>query len=171
MRTLTLARHAKSSRDDPDLDDFERPLNPRGERDAPEMARRLAAAGDPPDRIVSSPALRALQTARVLAPALGLDPGSVVTEPRIYEASCTRLVEVLRGQPRSAGHLMLVGHAPGIADLARLLCGAPAGKFPTCGVVRMRLPIGCWQEAVRGGGELVFFDYPKRDRWRAGRAR
>ncbi|MDX1608907.1 MAG: histidine phosphatase family protein [Halofilum sp. (in: g-proteobacteria)] len=163
MKTLTLVRHAKSSWDDPDLADFDRPLNRRGERDAPEMARRLAAAGDPPDRIVTSPALRALQTARVLAPALGIDPGSLVTEPRIYEASYSRLVEVLRGQPRAADHVLLVGHAPGIADLARLLCGTPAAKFPTCGVVRMRLPIGGWQEAARGGGELVFFDYPKRD--------
>ena len=92
MKTLTLVRHAKSSWDDTELADFDRPLNRRGERDAPEMARRLAATGDPPDRIVSSPALRALQTARVLAPALGIDPASLVTESRVYEASYSRLV-------------------------------------------------------------------------------
>lgn len=161
MKRLTLVRHAKSSWKEPGLADFDRPLNPRGRRDLPVMAQRLAAA-DPPDRIVTSPAVRAFETARVLAAELGFPESSLVTEPRIYEASRAQLFDILRHQPDDCAHLMLVGHLPGIADLSRALCGAPAGKFPTCGVACMRLPAEGWWGIAEGQGELVSFDYPKR---------
>ncbi len=162
MKQLTLTRHAKSSWKDSDLADFDRPLNKRGKRDLPRMARRLAVEGDPPDRIVTSPAARALETAKALAAELGFAQASLVTEPRIYGASHAQLFDILRHQPESCSHLMLVGHSPGIADLSRALCGAPEGKFPTCGSVRMRLPVEGWWDVTEGTGGLVFFDYPKK---------
>lgn len=163
MKTLTLVRHAKSSWKNPELADFDRPLNKRGRRDLPEMGRRLAAAGEPPDRIVTSPAARALETARGLARALGFDEASLVTEPRVYEATQAHLFDILRHQPDSSTRLMLVGHAPAVADLGRALCGVPDGKFPTCGILRLRLPVEGWWEVAAGSGELLFFDYPKRE--------
>ena len=162
MKTLTLVRHAKSSWKDPGLADFDRPLDQRGQRDLPAMAQRLAAAGEPPDRIVTSPAVRALETARGLAAELGLAEGAPVTEPRIYGASHAQLFDILRHQPESCGHLMLIGHSPGIAELSHALCGVPEGKFPTCGIVRMRLPVDGWWDVSEGTGEPVFFDYPKK---------
>lgn len=162
MKTLTLVRHAKSSWKDPGLADFERPLNERGKRDLPIMAQRLAAAGEPPDRIITSPAVRAFETAQGLAKALGFDTGSLVSEPRIYAASHAHLFDILHHQPDTSLHLMLVGHVPAVADLGHVLCGVPEGKFPTCGILRMRLPVERWAEVVEDSGELVFFDFPKR---------
>lgn len=162
MKTLTLVRHAKSSWKNPDLADFDRSLNGRGRRDLPVMARRLAAAGEPPDRIVTSPAVRALETARGLGRALGFDDKALVTEPRIYEASCAHLLGILHHQPGSCAHLMLVGHVPAVADLGRALCGMPGGRFPTCGILRLRLPVEEWREVTEGIGEPIFLDYPKK---------
>lgn len=162
MKTLTLVRHAKSSWKDPNLADFDRPLNERGRRDLPEMARRLVAAGEPPDRIITSPAVRALETARGLARESGFDDDSLVTEPRIHAASFAHLLDILRHQPDSSSHLMLVGHVPAIADLGHALCGMPEGKFPTCGILRLRLPVDGWWEIAEDIGESVFFDYPKK---------
>lgn len=162
MKTLTLVRHAKSSWKDPDLADFDRPLNKRGRRDLPVMAQRLAAAGEPPDRIITSPAVRAHETARELAQALGFGTGSLISEPRVYEASQAHLLEILRHQPDACVHLMLVGHVPAVAGLGHALCGVPEGKFPTCGILRMRLPVEHWAEVVEDRGEPLFFDFPKR---------
>jgi len=161
MKSLTLVRHAKSSWSDPDLADFDRPLNKRGRRDLPVSARRFAAACPVPGRIVSSPAARALATARGFADALGIAPDAIVEDRRIYEASHASLLEVIRGQPESVGDLVLVGHSPGIADLAHALCGAPDGKFPTCAILRMRIPDGRWADLGQGDGELRLFDTPK----------
>lgn len=161
MKSLTLVRHAKSSWKDPTLADFDRPLNKRGRRDLPAAARRLAADCPVPGRILSSPAARALATARGFAAAFGIDADAIVEDRRIYEASHARLFAVLREQPEALDDLMLVGHSPGIADLAHALCGAPEGKFPTCAILRMRIRAGRWADLAEGDGERVFFDTPK----------
>ena len=96
MKTLTLVRHAKSSWNHPGLADFERPLNKRGQRDAPRMGSRLAAQHTHPQIIVSSPAVRALTTAEVIASALGCQPAEIITDERICHAYSNRLLEVIR---------------------------------------------------------------------------
>ncbi len=97
-KTLTIVRHAKSSWDDPVLADFDRPLNPRGLRDAPLMGARLAATGIRPDGLISSPANRALATAKIIAAALDLDTRIIVPDERLYLASAGTIMQVVREQ-------------------------------------------------------------------------
>lgn len=161
MKSLTLVRHAKSSWSDPRLADFDRPLNARGQRDLPASARRFAATYPAPARILTSPAARALATARGFADALGLGADRMVEDRRIYGASHAHLFTVLCEQPETLDDLMLVGHSPGIADLAHALCGAPDGKFPTCAILRLRIADRRWADLGAGDGELLVFDAPK----------
>lgn len=115
-------RHAKSDRAAAGGGDFVRPLNARGARDAPRIGCWLKAEGHVPDRIVSSPAARAYQTALHVATALDFDPAAIVWEPQIYEADLSDLLEVLRRHDPGRGTLLLVGHNPGLEDLLCHLC-------------------------------------------------
>lgn len=161
MKTLTLVRHAKSSWKEPKLADSDRPLNKRGRRDAPASAQRFAAAFPCPDRTLTSPAVRARETAREFARALGVEESAIVEDARIYAASHASLFSVLRELPDSVEEVMMIGHSPGIADLGYALCGEPEGKFPTCGILRMQLPEQPWSELAEGDGEFLLFDTPK----------
>lgn len=161
MRALTLVRHAKSSWDDPALDDFDRPLNQRGLRDAPLMGQRLARSGAPPDCLVSSPALRALTTARLFAGALGIPEHAILQQPAIYEAGVPELFAVVRGLDDAYGSVALFGHNPGFTDFAHALARCSFGELPTCAVVRLELDAGSWREVQHGGGRLLNFSFPK----------
>lgn len=162
MKTLTLLRHAKSSWKHPELDDFDRPLNGRGRRDAPEAGARLAQRTVPPDRIVSSPALRARATAEAVATALAYPLSAIVHEPRIYEAAPGTLLDILRAQPDTCAHLLLVGHNPGLTDFANGLAGAGLDKLPTAGAYTLTLPIARWADAAFGQGSPLAYDRPQR---------
>lgn len=164
MRLLTLVRHAKSSWDDPDVPDFDRPLNARGERDAPVMARRLAKAPPPPDLLVSSPALRAIATAQAFAGAFGIAPSEIETNESIYEAEPPTLLQVVRRLPREVRHAMLIGHNPGISQAARLLAECPFEEMPTCAAVRLEFAVGKWSDVKPGCGKVLRYDYPKQGR-------
>lgn len=162
MKTLTLVRHAKSSREAPGLADIDRPLNQRGRRDAPASAFRFATACSPPDRILASPALRTRETAHEFARALGMAQSSIIEDARIFEASRVDLFSVLRELPDRVVDVMLVGHSPAIAELGHALCGAPDGKFPTCAILRMHLRVESWSLLSGGDGDCVLFDTPRR---------
>lgn len=162
MKILTLVRHAKSSRKEPWTSDFDRPLNGRGKRDAPEMGARLAAAGARPSLVVSSPARRARKTARILAEAIDYPKKKVREEPGIYEADAGTLLKIVRNLPGKVKHAMLVGHNPGFTDLAEELTGETIGNLPTCGMVTVEFDAANWGKIGPGRGRLVHFDYPKR---------
>ncbi len=165
MKLLTLVRHAKSSWAEPGQDDFQRPLNPRGRRNAPEMGERLRVRGVKPDRILLSPALRARETADLLLPELGPSEGSVLLEETIYEAACYTLLDLVRSQPREIRHLMLIGHNPGLTELWNLLGRDPADNLPTCGTVGLAFAdLDDWRELQPHSGATAFIDYPKRGR-------
>lgn len=161
MLRLTLIRHAKSAWDDPALDDFERPLNDRGRRDAPVMAQRLLDTRRAPDRLLSSPALRAITTARVFAAALGVKNEQIALDPRIYDASRKTLAEIVRGLDGKARHVAMFGHNPGFSELARWLATCPFSQLPTCAVAQLELQIGSWDELGAGCGRLATYLYPK----------
>lgn len=161
MRLLSLVRHAKSSWDYEELSDFERPLNERGRRDAPAMAQRVRRLIGTPDRLVSSPALRAITTAHVFADAFGLGLEEVQLQPRIYEASPATLVQILRQLDDADSHVMLFGHNPGFSQLAGLLAPCPFDEVPTCAVVHLALDIGHWRDAGPGLGKLHHYLFPK----------
>jgi Phosphohistidine phosphatase SixA len=162
MRLLTLLRHAKSSWDHPHQRDFDRPLNPRGLRNAPMMAMRMASVLERPLLLVSSPAQRAMQTAEAFAAALALDDGARAVEPSIYEASPGDLLALVNAFDDDHGHVLMVGHNPGLSELAHLL--APDCAFlelRTCGLVSLRLDAARWTAVVPGCGRVLRHHDPK----------
>ena len=162
MRRLTLVRHAKSDWSLPGQNDWDRPLNKRGQRDAPEMARRLRSRRHRPDLILSSPAVRALTTASVMARELKVAAAHVLQDERLYLASPADLLAVIRERGGESQHLMVFGHNPGLTDCAnRLSADDHIDNLPTCGVFTAQFDVRAWSELGWGSGQQVEFDYPK----------
>ncbi|RYD35747.1 MAG: hypothetical protein EOP86_07695 [Verrucomicrobiaceae bacterium] len=159
MKRLTLIRHAKSSHDNPALRDFDRPLNTRGRRDAPAMGRHLDETHDfLPDLVVSSPATRAITTARMIAKETALDAWAIRQDERIYEAPLSALAGVVRELPDRFEHVAIFGHNPGLENLTNWLCGREAvARLRTGGVVMLELSVEQWSQA--GNGTAVLKDY------------
>jgi phosphohistidine phosphatase len=162
MKRLTLVRHAKSSWKDPGRADFDRPLSKRGKQDAPRMGERLAARGQRPDLILSSPARRARKTAKEIARKIGLPSERLVLEEKIYEAEPEALLEVVQSLDDRWENVMLVGHNPGLTDLGNLLADCEIANIPTCGVLCLDFAAAAWHNVAHGAGTLVFYDYPKK---------
>jgi phosphohistidine phosphatase len=162
MKHLTIVRHAKSSWKDAASSDFERPLNARGERDAPEMGRRLAARSPAPDRILSSSAARARRTAEVLAREIGCDPGQIEFRETLYLAGTSELMAAIESLDDTWEHVLFVGHNPGLSELLNLLADAHLDELPTCGVAELELALDSWREVRPGVAERMQLDFPKR---------
>ncbi len=162
MRTLYLCRHAKSSWADPGQTDHERPLNERGMRDAPDMARRFRERGEQMHLIVTSDAARALATARAFAHELGIGADRFILEPRLYHAGPATIAQVVSALPDEAPSVMLFGHNPGFSEAVLHFASEGPGELPTCGLVRIDFPAAAWRETGRDLGALAWFDYPKR---------
>ena len=163
MKTLTLVRHAKSSWKDTSLADRDRPLNKRGEQDAPEMGRRIVAAGIRPSLIVSSPAVRAWTTARIIADAIGYPREFLQRDKTLYLASVNGILDVIVAQDPGFNSLMLVGHNPGFTDFANYLVPGLTNNLPTAGVVSVQLDSDDWSLYDKPGVELLLYDFPKND--------
>jgi phosphohistidine phosphatase len=160
MKILFLVRHAKASRDDPALPDRERPLDDRGRRDAPRMGKRLAKLERRPDLIVSSPALRALTTAQLIADEVGYARKDIAVDDRLYASSAGELLAVVRGFDRKLDRVMLFGHNPEFADLARHL-SSEIGGMPTCAVAEFSFDTKSWSDVGAVEPAKVTFDTPK----------
>ena len=169
MKTLTLLRHAKSGWDDMSLRDFDRTLNAKGQRAAQVVGRNLRTMDLKFDRVVASPAIRVAETLAHVGRGRGGDL-SPVWDRRLYLASVESLLDVIREQPDDVGHLLIVGHNPGLEDLVLAL--VPAGlanpqrefvedKFPTASVAVMTLEITGWPEAGAGRATLTHFVRPR----------
>ncbi|HCM74856.1 MAG TPA: phosphohistidine phosphatase [Cytophagales bacterium] len=164
MKTLYLIRHAKSSWDNPDLSDFDRPLNDRGKRDAPRMGRRLKEREVTADLMLSSPAKRALTTCKEIAKVLGYSEDRIKTDRRIYHADEDVLYSVLSELDESQQVVMLYGHNPGFTSFANSLFNEYIMNIPTCGIVAGNLNIDSWKAIKAGCGKMLFFDFPKRNK-------
>lgn len=162
MKELILVRHAKSSWKDASVYDHERPLNKRGKRDAPEMGARLKRRGCEPDLIVSSSAVRALETARTIAGEIGYARKGIMVEDRLYGAGVTELLQVISGVDDSVDSLMLCAHNPGLTDLANHLGPRDIFNLPTCAVLHLRFDTASWNAIGQVTGDEVLYDYPKR---------
>jgi len=162
MKQLLLCRHAKSSWKDSSLPDINRPLNKRGKRDAPVMGKRLARRGLQPDQMVSSPAKRALATARQLAKQVGYPKKNITVIDKLYGASPDALLAFVRGLDNSCNTVYLVGHNPETTIFANYLGNLDIYNVPTCGIVALEFKSGSWIEVGRGKGSLIFFDYPRK---------
>lgn len=161
MKELILVRHAKSSWKDATLSDHDRPLNKRGKRDAPEMGERLARSGCDPDLMVSSSAIRALETARSVAGKLGYPRESIAVEECLFHAGVAELLQVIRGVEDSVDGLMLFGHNPGLTDLANHIGPREILNMPTCAVLHLGLESASWTEVGKTSVDEVMYDYPK----------
>lgn len=169
LKTLSLLRHAKARRDLADVEDFERPLAPRGMEAAPLMGRYLRETGARPDLVICSPALRTVQTAHLALAALGEPQPPVRFEPRIYEAETATLLEVVRQADPAARHVLMIGHNPGFQELVLLLVGdnpADAGSplianFPTAALAMLALDVERWADAAAERGRVIDFVTPR----------
>ena len=161
MKRLYLLRHAKSSWDDASLADFDRPLNDRGRSAAPFMGELIATRGLRPDIIVSSPAIRAMQTAQLVKEASGFDIPLNYDE-RIYEASPQTLRSVISQLPDDLGAALVVGHNPGMEGIIRYLTGE-LQPMPTAALASIKLAVDRWAAVDDGVGTLEFVIRPKEE--------
>ena len=159
MKTLLLLRHAKSSWDNPALDDHERPLNARGQRDAPRMGQLAREEGLSPELIISSDAVRAGITSAAMAEATG---GKILLDARLYHASAAEIIATLRSVVQgNVATVMIVGHNPGLEELIAQLTGEWE-PLPTSALAQIALPIARWSDLDTGTrGTLVGLWRPK----------
>ena len=161
MKQLLLIRHAKSDWNSGAQSDFDRPLNKRGHKDAPEMSERLLKQHLVPQHIVSSPALRAITTAEYFADTFGIDNKQIQTEPAIYEASATTLLKVLNQLDNKYNFVALFGHNPGMTNFAINLSDTEIYDLPTCGLILIEFPVDDWGSISEGTGTEKLYDFPK----------
>jgi phosphohistidine phosphatase len=165
MKRLYLLRHAKSSWKDTSLPDHERPLAGRGRRAAKAIARHLREHGIEPDLVLCSSARRARETLKRIEPALGT--AAVRVEDDLYAASAQALLERLRSVPDTVESVMLIGHNPGLQDLALDLArrsptvGDFAAKYPTAALATLELSAPSWHELGHGTAELIALVRPR----------
>lgn len=161
MKSLLLIRHAKSSWDDASVNDFDRPLNDRGKRDAPIMAERLSEKKIDIDAFFSSPAKRAARTAKIFAEEFKVKKDDIIFKTELYMASADIFFEVIK---KMDDHLNCVGifsHNPGLTDFANELTEVGVDNIPTCGIFAVKADIKHWADFKDAKKKFWFFDYPK----------
>jgi len=164
MKTLYLMRHAKSSWSFEELSDRERPLNDRGRDEAPRMGQALAKRQIVPALFVSSPAVRALSTAVLVAREVQYPHDKIKVEPTLYEADLDTVLAVIRALPDEANSALLTGHNPTFTDVANHLSPSPlSGEMPTAGLLCLRFLTDHWAEVGPANTEFYFFDCPKNE--------
>lgn len=162
MKTLYIIRHAKSSWKDSSLDDFDRPLNKRGQRDAPLMGKRLQEQKVSPQLMLASPANRAVTTCHKIAKEVNFPVESIQTNERLYHASDEEILAVVKDLDDKNDFVMLFGHNPGLTDFVNKLMNRSIYNIPTCGIAACTIPVQSWQEIHWGHGALILYDYPKK---------
>jgi phosphohistidine phosphatase len=170
MKKLTLLRHAKSGWDDAVARDFDRPLNQKGRRAAQRVGEHIRRQGLAFDHVIASPATRVVETLAAVASGAGRDFAPTF-EPRAYLASASTLLDLIRETPDAASDLLLVGHNPGLEELALLLVPEAtrerairdiiALKYPTGALAEIAVAVESWEELEAGGGTLLSFTRPR----------
>ena len=161
MKTLFLIRHAKSSWGDTALPDKDRPLNDRGKRDAPKMGKRLAERDVNPDLILSSPAMRALTTAQIIAKKLDYKLKNIVVDDRLYASGAHDLLDVIHELGDKLERVMFFGHNPELTELAHRL-SSEISRMPTCAVAEFTFDAKSWSAIGKARPARVALDYPKK---------
>ncbi len=162
MKRLVLVRHAKSSWDNAALNDFDRPLNPRGLHDADAMAARLLRKIEHLDAFISSPAQRARATAEKFALAFGTSKDQIIFEPRLYLSSKLFFEQLVSEANDLFNSIAVFSHNPGITDFANTLTSSiQTDNIPTCGIFAVSAATNSWKDFKGTKKELLFYDYPK----------
>ena len=160
MKKLILLRHAKSSWKDASLDDFDRPLNRRGKKDAPKMAHKLAMRKIKIDLIISSPANRTNETAKIFANILGCE-SEIIFNDKLYEASYKEILNVINLIDDKYQNVLLVCHNPGITNLVNYISDYFIENISTSGIVGLSTN-SSWKNINENGCSFLFYDYPQR---------
>ncbi|MFN0204384.1 MAG: SixA phosphatase family protein [Bacteroidia bacterium] len=160
MKTLILCRHAKA--DYPaDTLDFDRPLKERGKKDATQLGKLLESQGFMPDLIVSSPANRALTTAKIVAKEIGYTQ-EIVENPKIYSASVGELVDIIQALPKTAETVMIFGHNDTMSETVRFLLQMQSFfEMPTCAMACLENSFSDWQFTRRYAARLRWVLVPR----------
>lgn len=162
MKKLFLIRHAKSDWGHNELPDFERPLNKRGKHDAPFMAKILLKKNIVPDLVYSSPAVRAITTAKIFAEEIGFHKKIIIENEDIYEAGIRELENIVQNIPDEHKTVFLFGHNMTITSYANHLGDKFIDNMPTCSIVGIEFDMKNWKNAERGQGRIFLFEYPKK---------
>ena len=167
MKTVTLFRHAKSGeKDNPRIDDFDRPLADRGLKSAPKMGAAMRDHHLRPDLILCSPSVRTRQTLTLASAEAWNKPPKIRFDERLYEASAQAILDVLKEAPGDVDHVMIVGHNPGIQDLAVMLAVngrerlQVKDKLPTAAVVTLEFDEKRWKELKPATGHVALYITP-----------
>lgn len=161
MKYILLHRHAKSSHDDSSQKDFDRPLAPRGKKDAPRVGQFIKSIEYQPGAIISSTAKRAEQTTRLFLKGAQLDEGIVQWNKDLYYGSSQDYLEAIQNAQSPADIIMLVGHNPKLEDIARRLCGNGSVRMPTAGLACFEQPANKWGQIREGMASLKWMMTPK----------
>lgn len=161
MKTLYLIRHAKSDWNNPALNDFDRPLNDRGKRDAPRMGKWLKKNNEIPDLIIASPAKRAKKTAEKIADEIEYPIKNIVWEKQLYETEVPAWLKIVCGIDNVYKNVFLVAHNDTLTRFANYLCDARIENVPTCGIVKISFPTTSWNEISVHSGDFQWFQFPK----------
>ncbi|WP_455755750.1 SixA phosphatase family protein [Sulfurimonas sp.] len=160
FKKLYIIRHAKSSWSDMSLDDFDRPLNKRGKANAPVMGTRFKNKGVKPDIIISSPAKRAISTAKIIAKKVKY-VDEIILNKDIYELGSNKLDNILKKLDNENNIVFLFGHNPDLNMLAKYYVDFDE-NIVTCGVVEIEFDCIRWQDISPRNAKLISFDYPKK---------
>lgn len=161
MKTLLLVRHAKSSWADPGTDDFDRPLNDRGKKDAPDMARRLRALEAIPDLLITSAAKRARKTAEAFAEELDISKKDIIELKELYLAGRLDFVSAIKKIPDTSSVVAIFSHNPGITEFANSLTNTRVDDMPTCSIYALTIDTEKWRDFESAHKQFLFFNYPK----------
>ncbi len=161
MKTLYLARHAKSSWEEPGVSDFDRPLVPKGIRKTGLVIDYLKKQGTNTDLVISSPALRAHETAKLVAVGLNYPVSKIRTDRKIYDGYYDRILDIIYGTPNTVNSLMIFGHNPTMTNLANLFLHPGIDAMPTSCIVCLSFNTDKWEEIPNSEATCVFVVYPK----------
>ncbi len=161
MKTLVVIRHGKSSWEHPELKDYHRPLKQRGVNNAFSVAAKLKELDVTPDLFLSSPAVRALDTAIIIATNMAYPLEQIVTNGDIYEASVYELLRVIADVDDKHETVFLFGHNPGFTSLVNRLQDEQLFNLPTCGTMGIELAIDSWSKISSSKGKQLFKLIPK----------
>lgn len=160
-KVLLIVRHAKAEESDFKKPDFKRTLSHRGEKNAQEMAKRLKIKNLIPQKLYSSPAFRAISTARYFADEFGIAQSDIIQDMEIYDALTNTLLDCINKIDDQSDFVALFGHNPAITSLVNKFCGSGIHNIPTCGMALIAFPFESWNMLSQGTGELILYDFPK----------
>lgn len=162
MKTVILLRHAKSDWSNPEFADHQRPLNPRGQRNAPEMGERMKSFPDyKPQLIKVSNAIRTRQTMELFAPAAGWDEVDLLVKDWLYLASKQEYIKSIEKLHDELDSICYCGHNPTVTDVVNYFTEVDIPNIPTCGIAVITFNVDSWKLVSQNSGKLVHYDYPK----------